>query len=75
MDWPIFMIGMNESWRKGRKMLDHGLRPGAVMSHRQMMQEITRELLVQLRANPKDFRAHVELSVGPSPLYRTTING
>jgi cytochrome P450 len=73
MDWPIFMTGMNETWRKGRKLLYRGLRPGAIISYRQMMQERTCELLAQLRANPKDFRAHVEESV-ESSLYCMAIN-
>jgi cytochrome P450 len=63
MDWPIFVMGMTESWRKGRKLLDRGLRIGAMVSYRQMMQEKTREFLAQLHANPKDFHAHLELSV------------
>jgi cytochrome P450 len=58
------MVGLNETWRKERKILDTSLRPGAVVSYRQVMEEKTRELLVQLRANPKDFNAHVNLSVG-----------
>jgi cytochrome P450 len=67
MDWPIFMTGMNETWRKGRKLLYRGLRPGAIISYRQMMQEKTRELIAQLRANPKDFYTHVEESVDHFP--------
>jgi cytochrome P450 len=67
MDWPIFMIGTSETWRKGRKLLDSSLRPGALISYRQMMQEKTRNFLAQLRANPKDFRAHIELSVDHLP--------
>ena len=67
MYWPLFVIGMTESWRKGRKLLDRGLRIGAMVSYQQMMQEKTRESLAQLRANPKDFRAHLELSVGCLP--------
>jgi cytochrome P450 len=67
MDWPIFSIGMNETWHKGRKILDRGLRPGAMISYLPMMQEKTRELLAQLRANPKDFCAHVEQSVDHLP--------
>jgi hypothetical protein len=64
MDWPLFMTGMNETWRKGRRLLDRGLRPGAVIPYWQMMQEKTREFLAQLRENPTDFYPHVELSVG-----------
>ena len=57
------MIGLNDTWRKERNILDTSLRPGAVVSYRHVMEEKTRELLVQLCANPKDFIAHVNLSV------------
>ena len=60
-NWPVFTIGFNETWRKERKILDGSLRPGAVMSYRQLMQEKTLELLVQLRANPKDFDNRIKL--------------
>jgi cytochrome P450 len=55
------MIGFSEIWRKERKILDSSLRPGAVMSYRQVMQEKTHEFLVQLRENPKDFQNHIKL--------------
>jgi hypothetical protein len=58
---------MTESWRKGRKLLDRSLRLGEMVLYRQMMQEKAREFLAQLRADPKDFRAHVQLSVGHLP--------
>jgi len=64
MDWPLFMTGMTETWREGRKLVDHSLRPGAVMTYGQMMQEKTRGFLTQLLATPKNFRAHVELLHG-----------
>ena len=67
MDWPLFMTGMTETWCEGRKIVDHSLRPSAVMTYGQMMQEKTRKFLTQLLANPKNFRAHVELSVGRLP--------
>ena len=60
------MIGLNETWRKERNILDTSLRPGAVVLYRQVMEEKTRELLVQLCADPKDFVARVNLSVGRS---------
>jgi cytochrome P450 len=63
MDWSIFNTGTTETWREGRKLLDGSLRPGAMISYRQMMQEKTREFLSQLLATPKDFHAHIELSV------------
>ena len=62
------MAGRTETWRKGRRILDGSLRPGAMMSYRQVIQEKTYELLAQLRESPNDFRAHVRLSVG-RPLY------
>ena len=67
LDWPLFMTGMTETWREGRKLVDHSLRPGAVMTYGQMMQEKTREFLTQLFATPKNFRDHVKLSVGRLP--------
>jgi cytochrome P450 len=66
MDWPLFMTGMTETWREGRKLVDHSLRPGAVMTYGPMMQEKTREFLTQLIATPKNFRAHIRLSVAVS---------
>jgi len=67
MNWPLFMTGMTETWREGRKLVDHSLRPSAVMTFGQMMQEKTHEFLVQLFATPKHFRDHVKLSVGRLP--------
>ena len=64
MNWPLFNTGMTETWREGRKLVDHSLPPGVVMAYGQMMQEKTREFLSELFATPKKFRAHVELSVG-----------
>jgi cytochrome P450 len=52
---------MDETWRDGRKLLDRSLGRGAMISYRQMMQERTREFLAQLRANPKDLHAHIDL--------------
>jgi len=61
------MIRMGDTWREGRKLLDGNLRSGAMVSYRQMMQEKTREFLVNLFATPKDFHAHIELLVGRLP--------
>jgi len=60
-NWGVFTIGFSETWRKERKILDGSLRPGAMMSYRQVMEEKTRELLVQLCADPKEFFNHVKL--------------
>ncbi|KAI0273093.1 cytochrome P450 [Russula aff. rugulosa BPL654] len=59
MDWPLFSTGMTDTWRKGRKMLDGSLRPSALISYRQLIEEMTRGFLVQLQANPLGFRSHV----------------
>ena len=67
MDWPLFMTGITGNWRKGRRLLDGSLRPSAMISYRQMMQEKTREFLASLYANLKNFDAHVELSVSHFP--------
>ncbi|KAI0273084.1 cytochrome P450 [Russula aff. rugulosa BPL654] len=60
MEWPLFMTGTTETWRKGRKILDGNLRPGAMVSYRQIMEEKTRDLLAQLCATPKNFHAHLK---------------
>ena len=61
MDWILSNLGMGDSWREGRKLLDRGLRPGATISYRQMMQENTRWFLAQLLANPNGFSHHIKL--------------
>lgn len=63
-NWAIFLIGTNETWRKGRRLLDRGLRPGATMGYRQMMQEKTHEFLARLSATPKNFHSHIKLLQG-----------
>jgi hypothetical protein len=62
------MTGRTETWRRARRILDASLRPGAMMSYRQGIQEKTYKLLAQLRESPNDFGAHVRLSVG-RPCY------
>ncbi|KAN0109877.1 cytochrome P450 [Russula decolorans] len=64
LEWPIFISGRTETWRKGRRVLEGSLRPGAIMSYREGIQEKTYELLAQLRESPNDFRAHVRLLQG-----------
>ena len=63
MDWFTPNIGMTESWREERKILDRSLRAGATISYRQMMQEKTRWFLAQLFVNPNEFHHHIELSL------------
>ena len=61
------MIGLSETWRKERKILDGSLRPSAMLSYRQVIQEKTHEFLVQLSTNPKDLNNRIKLSVGHFP--------
>jgi hypothetical protein len=61
MDWLLPNMGMCETWREGRKLVDRSLRAGATMSHRQMIQEKTRWFLAQLFADPKEFYHHIKL--------------
>jgi cytochrome P450 len=57
------MARKGETWREGRKLLDGSLRPGAVISYQQMMQEKTRDFLSQLLETPKDFFTLIRLFV------------
>jgi hypothetical protein len=64
MEWPLFMTRMTETWREGRNLVDGGLRPGAMVPYREMMQEKTRDFLARLFAAPEDLNAHIKLLVG-----------
>jgi hypothetical protein len=44
-----------------RKILDRGLRPGAVAQYRPMQQSKTRILLTRLLEHPREWEAHFEL--------------
>lgn len=61
MEWLVFTARKGDSWREGRKILDRSLRPGAMISYHQMMQENAYRFLAQLLATPKEFRQHIEL--------------
>jgi hypothetical protein len=45
-------------------MLDRGLRPGATVSYRPMIQARTRVLLSRLLESPHQWEDHIDLSVG-----------
>ena len=64
MEWPLFMTKMTQTWREGRKIVDGGLRPGAIVPYRRMMQEKTHDFLARLFTAPKDLNAHIKLLVG-----------
>jgi hypothetical protein len=63
MDWIVPASRKGKYWRESRRLLDRSLRPGATTSHGRLIEEKTRSFLDQLLANPKDFRAHIDLSV------------
>jgi cytochrome P450 len=62
MNWQLFHLNKDEVWREGRKLLDRGLRPGATMTYRELLQDNTRGFLARLLATPNEFRHHIGLS-------------
>jgi cytochrome P450 len=64
-DWFIVTARYDEYWRRGRKLLDRGLRPGAAALYRPMQLAKTRALLTRLLENPSEWEAHIELSAVP----------
>jgi cytochrome P450 len=65
--WNISTARSGDRWRKGRRILDRGLRPGGAASYRLMIQARAHALLSQILANPDQWEAHTELSVGVLP--------
>jgi len=65
--WNISIARSDDRWRKGRRILDRGLRPGSAASYRLMIQARAHALLSRLLANPDQWEAHSELSVGVLP--------
>ena len=61
--WQLPSAGYGDHWRRGRKLLDRGLRPGAITSYRPVVQTKTNLLLSRLLAKPHQWEAHFELSV------------
>lgn len=59
--WFVPIARYSEPYRLARKLLDRGLRPGAVASYRPMLQLKARVLLTRLLENPREWEAHVEL--------------
>jgi cytochrome P450 len=63
MQWLLPTTRSGERWRRGRRILDRSLRPGAAALHRPMLQTRARVLLSRLLTNPHQWEAHIELSV------------
>jgi len=62
--WNISTARSGDRWRKGRRILDRGLRPGSAALYRLMIQARARALLSRLLANPDQWEDQSELSVG-----------
>ncbi|KAH9967253.1 cytochrome P450 [Russula dissimulans] len=62
--WNISTARSGDRWRKGRRILDRGLRPGGAASYRLMIQARAHALLSQILANPDQWEAHTELFQG-----------
>ncbi|KAI0253746.1 cytochrome P450 [Lactifluus subvellereus] len=62
--WFVPIARYAEPYRLARKLLDRGLRPGAVASYRPVLQLRARLLLTRLLENPCEWEAHVELMQG-----------
>jgi cytochrome P450 len=64
MEWQWLLPSArgDERWRRNRRLLDRGLRPGAAALHRPMLQTRARVLLSRLLTNPQQWEAHIDLS-------------
>jgi hypothetical protein len=71
MGWGWFLVTTryDEYWRRARKLLDRGLRPGAAASYYPMQLAKTRALLTRLLENPSEWEAHIELSAVPFCIF------
>jgi cytochrome P450 len=65
MEWFLPTARYDEYFRRGRKLLDRGLRPGAAASYHPMQLAKTRSLLTRLLESPSEWEAHIELSAVP----------
>lgn len=70
-DWLVPFSRYAEFWREGRKLLDRGLRPGAVATYRPMQQTRARVLLTRLLTTPQNWEEHIDLLQGEMILSLT----
>ena len=59
-EWIIPLARNTEFWRQARRLLDRGLRPGAISVYRPLQLAKTRTLLVNLLAKPDKWETHLE---------------
>jgi len=58
-EWVLPVTRYTEYWRRARKLLDRGLRPGAIVTYRPLLQTNTRVLLTELLETSDDWEAHL----------------
>jgi hypothetical protein len=63
-EWLVQVARYGEFWREARKLLDRGLRTGALAVYRPVLQTKAHILLIHLLENPEAWKAHLEQFVG-----------
>jgi hypothetical protein len=58
--WVVQVARYAEFWRQARKLLDRGLRTGALAVYRPVLQTKAHVLLIHLLENPEAWNAHLE---------------
>ncbi|KAI0061731.1 cytochrome P450 [Artomyces pyxidatus] len=58
-DWFLATAHYSDEWRTGRRILDHGMRPAAVLKYRGLQIDRTRAFLKRLLTHPEGFRDHI----------------
>ena len=59
-EWLVPLVRYTEFWRQARKLLDRGLRPGAVVEYHPLQQMKVHALLARLLTNPDQWEVHLE---------------
>jgi hypothetical protein len=59
-EWVVQVARYGEFWRQARKLLDRGLRTGALAVYRPVLQTKAHVLLIHLLENPEAWKAHLE---------------
>ncbi|KAI9457535.1 cytochrome P450 [Russula earlei] len=58
-EWVVVIARYTEYWRQSRKLLERGLRPGAIAGYHPLLQTNARVLLTQLLENSNEWEAHL----------------
>jgi cytochrome P450 len=59
-EWVMPFARYTGPWRQARKLLDRGLRPGAIAAYRPTQQMKARVLLADLLTSPNEWESHLE---------------